>query len=244
MEDKRDFNVEFADNDERKYAYDFDWKIRDYLLQRVAGYLDLDGPTLEVGAFMGDMTSQILRLFSDLTVLEGSEALCEHLNNRFGAEIALIHSTIENASIGEKFQNIFLVHTLEHLDDPVEALKKIGGWLTDGGKLLVAVPNAEALSRQIAVRMGLIESNRSVTPGEFEHGHRRTYSMDELLGDVRKAGLKVVESGGVIVKPLSNSQFDKALESEIISDEYVKACDQLAREFPNLSASIFVVLQQ
>ena len=36
MEDKRDFNVEFADNDERKYAYDFDWKIRDYLLQRVA----------------------------------------------------------------------------------------------------------------------------------------------------------------------------------------------------------------
>ena len=79
---------------------------------------------------MGDMTSQIIRLFSDLTVLEGSEALCEHLRNRFGAEITLIHSTIENASVRKKFQNIFLVHTLEHLDDPVEALKKIGDCLT------------------------------------------------------------------------------------------------------------------
>jgi 2-polyprenyl-3-methyl-5-hydroxy-6-metoxy-1,4-benzoquinol methylase len=192
---------------------------------------------------MGDMTSQILNLFSDLTVLEGSDTLCEHLSKKFGTEIRLIRSTIENASVSQKFQNIFLVHTLEHLDDPIGALRSIGSWLTENGRLIVAVPNAEALSRQIAVRMGLIESNRSVTSGEYKHGHRRTYSMDELLSDVRKSGLRVVESGGVIVKPLSNSQFDEALESGIVSEEYVRACDELAREFPNLSASLYVVLQ-
>ena len=244
MNNKRNYNEEFADNDERQYAYNFDWTIRDFLLRRVSTYLAQDSATLEVGAYMGDMTSQILQLFSKLTVLEGSAALCEHLNKRFGTEVSLIQNTIEDVEVSEKFQNIFLVHTLEHLEDPVAALKKIGSWLTNNGRMVVAVPNAEALSRQIAVRMGLIESNRAVTSGEYEHGHRRTYCMDELLSDVRQSGLKVVESGGVIVKPLSNSQFDKALEEGIISNEYVKGCDQLAREFPNLSASIFVVLQR
>jgi 2-polyprenyl-3-methyl-5-hydroxy-6-metoxy-1,4-benzoquinol methylase len=244
MNNKRNYNEEFADNDERQYAYNFDWTIRDFLLRRVSTYLEQDSPTLEVGAYMGDMTAQILQLFSKLTVLEGSEALCEHLGKRFGTDIALIQNTIENVVVSEKFQNIFLVHTLEHLEDPVAALKKIGSWLTENGRMIVAVPNAEALSRQIAVRMGLIESNRAVTSGEYEHGHRRTYCMDELLSDVRQSGLKIVESGGVIVKPLSNSQFDEALKKGIISHEYVKGCDQLAREFPNLSASLFVVLQR
>jgi len=244
MNNKRNYNEEFTDNDERQYAYNFDWTIRDFLLQRVSTYLERDSPTLEVGAYMGDMTAQILQLFSKLTVLEGSEALCEHLGKRFGKDVALIQNTIENVVVSEKFQNIFLVHTLEHLEDPVAALKKIGSWLTENGRMVVAVPNAEALSRQIAVRMGLIESNRAVTSGEYEHGHRRTYCMDELLSDIRQSGLKVVESGGVIVKPLSNSQFDEALEKGIISHEYVQGCDQLAREFPNLSASLFVVLQR
>jgi 2-polyprenyl-3-methyl-5-hydroxy-6-metoxy-1,4-benzoquinol methylase len=156
----------------------------------------------------------------------------------------LILNKIENATFTGEFQSIFLVHTLEHLDDPIQALKKIGTWLSDDGKIIVAVPNAEALSRQIAVRMGLIESNRSVTPGEFEHGHRRTYCMDELLSHARKSGLRVSESGGVIVKPLSNSQFDKALADGVISQEYVRGCDELAREHPKMSASIFVVLQR
>jgi 2-polyprenyl-3-methyl-5-hydroxy-6-metoxy-1,4-benzoquinol methylase len=244
MSSNRNHNEEFADNDERQYAYNFDWTIRDYLLRRVSAFLELDSPTLEVGAYMGDMTAQILQLFSKLTVLEGSETLCEHLGKRFGSDVALIPNTIENVIVSEKFQTIFLVHTLEHLEDPVTAMKKIGSWLTETGRLVVAVPNAEALSRQIAVRMGLIESNRAVTSGEYEHGHRRTYCMDELLNHVRQSGLKVIESGGVIVKPLSNSQFDKALEEGIISNEYIQGCDQLAREFPNLSASIFVVLQR
>ena len=244
MKNPRNFNEEFADNEERKYAYSFDWIIRDYLLRRVSPYLNHDGPTLEVGAFMGDMTSQILDQYPNLTVLEGSSSLCEHLDKRFGNEIKLILNKIENATFTGEFQSIFLVHTLEHLDDPIEALKKIGTWLTEDGKMIIAVPNAEALSRQIAVRMGLIESNRSVTPGEFEHGHRRTYCMDELLSHARKSGLRVAESGGVIVKPLSNSQFDKALEDGVISPEYVRACDDLAREHPKMAASIYIVLQR
>ena len=240
---QRNFDREFADNLERKYAYDFDWVIRDYLLERVTRFLYPNEDTLEIGAYMGDMTSQILQRFPKLTVLEGSEKLCKHLSERFGEDVALLCGSIEDVTISQRFKTIFLIHTLEHLDDPVKALSKISDWLCPGGRLVVAVPNAEALSRQIAVRMGVIESNCAVTPGELDHGHRRTYNMDLLLRDVKSAGLKVVESGGVITKALSNSQFDAALESGIVSQEYIAACDELSRELPLLSASIFVVTE-
>ena len=240
----RDLNKELLPNDERMYAYNFDYIIRHALLQRVSVWLDADDRTLEIGAFEGGMTEQIKEEYADLSVLEGSSELAAGLNRKFGNEIPIFNQLVESFTPTVEFGNIFLVHTLEHLDEPVSELKRIASWLKPDGKLVVAVPNGEALSRQIAVRMGLIESNESVTEGEYLQGHRKTYTLSSLLTEVRRAGLNVVDFGGVIVKPLSNSQFDKALEIGIISPEYVRACDELAREHPNLAASIFVVIQR
>ena len=41
-------------------------------------------------------------------------------------------------------------------------------------------PNANAPSRQIAVKMGLIGTNTEVTDAERAHGHRVTYTFDSL----------------------------------------------------------------
>ena len=239
----RDLNKELLANNERLYAYNFDYIIRNALLQRVAVWLNPDDQTLEIGAYEGGMTEQIKEKFADLSVLEGSSELAAGLIHKFGHEILVINELVENFTPSDKFGTIFLVHTLEHLDEPINSLKRIANWLKPEGRLVVAVPNGEALSRQIAVRMGLIESNESVTEGEYLQGHRKTYTMASLLAEVRWAGLNVLDFGGVIVKPLSNSQFDKALEIGIISQEYVRACDELAREYPNLAASVFVVIQ-
>jgi SAM-dependent methyltransferase len=237
----RDLNSEFRDNNNRQYAYDFDSTIRKCLLDRVARFIAKDDAVLEIGAFKGEMTQQILDRYPNLTVLEGSSDLCVGLEERFGGQIELICASIETTSLERQFDVIFLVHTLEHLDDPVAALTLIASWLAPGGRLVVAVPNGLALSRQIAVRMGLIESNCAVTEGEYLHGHRRTYDLDVLRRDVLSAGLIVSEWGGVVVKPLSNGQFDQALAAGIISPTYVEACESLARDHPNLTATIFVV---
>ncbi len=118
----RNHDEEFSDTQERQYAYDFDVIIREHLLNRTVSFLNPRGLTLEVGAYMGDMTSQILERFPNLTVLEGSSILSESLKTRFGDQISLISGTIEQSLIETKFDNIFLVHTLEHLDDPVGSL--------------------------------------------------------------------------------------------------------------------------
>ena len=236
----RDYDREFQDNQERRYSYDFDHIVRAHLLRRLAPLLKTDGATLELGAYKGDMTEQLLEYFDQIDVIEASPVLADEVRARFPGRVDVTTGLFEDVTPARRYQNVFLVHTLEHLDDPVAVLARIATWLDADGLLFVAVPNANALSRQIAVHMGLVAHNSAITPGEFEHGHRRTYSLDTLLGDVRAAGLEIADFGGVIVKPLANFQFDRALREGIVSNEYVEGCDRLAVVYPDLASSIFV----
>lgn len=235
-------NQQFIDNDERNYAYNFDWIIRSFLLENWAAEISPESPSLELGAFQGDMTQQIFALCPKLTVVEGASDLVEILQKRFDGQVKVVNSLFEDYSPQEQFSNIFLVHTLEHLEFPSKLLRKIKEeWLAPGGTLFVAVPNANALSRQIAVQMDLVAYNSAVTPGEKEHGHYRTYSLDTLRNELINAGIENARYGGVILKTLSNGQFDTALSTGVISESYVRALDNLAKIHPDLSASIFAV---
>jgi 2-polyprenyl-3-methyl-5-hydroxy-6-metoxy-1,4-benzoquinol methylase len=240
----RDLNAEIQSNSERDYAYDFDFTIRKAVLDRVEVWLDLNGRSLEIGAFEGGMTEQIMERFKNLSVLEGSSDLASKLNEKFKGHVTIHNQLVETFIPRETYDTIFLVHTLEHLDHPREAMQRIVDWLNPNGKLVVVVPNGEALSRQIAVRMGLIESNESVTPGEYLQGHRRTYTLSTLLTEIRLAKLPIIDHGGVIVKPFSNAQFDKALELGLIDDRYVAGCVELSKELPFLSASVYAIIKK
>ncbi len=176
-----------------------------------------------------------------MTVVEAASELAELVRDRFPGKVNVITDRFESVSLSAEFDNIFLVHTLEHLDDPVAILAKVLDWLAPEGRLFVAVPNANALSRQIAVKMGLVEYHAAVTPAEREHGHRRTYSMDVLLSHLRKAKCNIEAYGGVLVKPLANYQFDQALAQGLVGVPYLDACHELAKTYPDLSASIYAV---
>jgi SAM-dependent methyltransferase len=237
----RDYDQEHRDQPARRYAYEFDWVLRRYLLRTLLPHCRPGGRTLELGCYQGDMTGLLLEQFPDLTVVEASAELCRSVGQRFAGRVTVVHSTFENARIEPVFEQIFLVHTLEHLDDPVGVLARVRHWLAPGANLLVAVPNANALSRQIAVRMGLVDFNSAVTPAEQVHGHRITYSLDRLEHHLRAAGYEVADSGGVLVKPLANFQFDRALAAGIVDEAYLDGCYELGRIYPDLCASLYAV---
>lgn len=239
----RDYNKEYQDNTGRRYAYDFDWIVRKYLLKAWQPYFHGGGNALELGSFQGDMTEQILEIFQQLTVIEASSDLCQAIDARFPNKLKIINSTFESAQPRDRYANAFLVHTLEHLDEPVEVLARVREWLKPEGRLFVAVPNANALSRQIAVKMGLIGFNSDVTPAEREHGHRRTYSLDMLHHHLRDSGYRIIHSGGALVKAMANFQFDKALASEIVDHHYLDGCFELGKLYPDLCASVYAVCE-
>ena len=157
------------------------------------------------------------------------------------AGVKFVLSRFEAFAPEQPFDAVFLTHTLEHLDEPVEMLRRIGSWLSPTGRLFVVVPNANAASRQIAVAMGLIAYPTAVTPGEWEHGHRRTYDLPALTAHVAEAGLRAVETGGVFFKPFANFQFDKLIGSGAIGEDYLEGCFKLGAQHPDMCASIYAI---
>ena len=163
----------------------------------------------------------------------------------FGSKVKFIHSLFETATLPGKYENIILTHVLEHLDNPVSVMKRINDeWLSDTGRFFLVCPNANAPSRQIAVKMGLITHNSAITPAEAEHGHRITYSLDTMERDAKAAGLKVVHRSGIFFKALANFQWDRLLNTDIISEEYLQGCFQLGQVYPDLCSSIFLMCEK
>jgi 2-polyprenyl-3-methyl-5-hydroxy-6-metoxy-1,4-benzoquinol methylase len=242
---KRDLESEHQDTGARKYAYAFDYIHREYMWRAFQPFLPREpgARVLEMGCYRGEFTRTLAGAFDDLTVLEGAADLIKAASDVVPAHVRFEHSRFEDWTPpgNAMFDAVFLMHTLEHVDEPVQLLERIGRWLSPGGRLFLVVPNANAPSRQIAVKMGLIAHNTAVTAGEHEHGHRRTYAFDTLEHEVRLAGLDVIHRAGVMFKPMANFQIDRALEAGIIDRAYLEGCYQLGMVHPDLCASIFLL---
>jgi len=244
MSTKRDYNKEFKDNN-RKYGYTFDYDVmHPYMLKSFVPFFK-KGNFLELGSFKGEFTKRFLSYFDDITCVEASNEAIEAARQELGSKVKLINALFEEVNLPSTYDNIVLTHVLEHVEDPVALLKRINDeWLSATGRFFLVCPNANAPSRQIAVKMGLISHNSAITPAEKEHGHRITYTLDTLERDARAAGLNVVYRSGIFFKALANFQWDSLLNTDIISKEYLEGCYQLGQRYPDLCASIFLMCEK
>ena len=242
---KRNYNKEMVDN-ERAYAYSFDFDVmHPFMIKAFEPFFKKGGSFLELGSFKGDFTKRFADYFKDITCVEASNEAIEEAKKKVPSSVKFINDLFENVELPKKYDNVVLTHVLEHLDDPVKVLKRINDeWLNDGGRFFLVTPNANAPSRQIAVKMGLISHNAAVTPAEEEHGHRITYTLDTLERDAKEAGLKVVHRSGIFFKALANFQWDRLLQTDIISQEYLDGCYELGHQYPDLCSSIFLVCKK
>jgi len=241
----REHNEEHQDNNQRKYAYNFDFDVMHaYMMQSFSPFF-IKGSLLELGSFKGDFTKRLLPYFDDVTCVEASSIAIEDAKQKIVSSVKFVHSRFETVDLPEKYDNIVLTHVLEHLDDPLLILSRINNeWLKEGGRLFLVCPNANAPSRQIAVKMGLITHNSAVTPAEAEHGHRCTYSLDTLERDAVASGLNVVHRSGIFFKALANFQWDRLLQTDIVSNEYLDGCYKLGQQYPDLCSSIFLMCEK
>lgn len=200
---------------------------------------------LELGCHHGAFTNRLKEYFSDITCIEASGEAIIEAKKVLGEDVKIINALFENVELPQKYDNIIMTHVLEHLDDPVAVLKRINNeWLATEGRFFLVCPNANAPSRQIAVKMGLMTHNAAVTQAEEAHGHRITYSLDTLERDAKAAGLKVVHRSGIFFKALANFQWDKLLNTDIISKEYLDGCYDLGQQYPDLCSSIFLMCEK
>lgn len=243
---KRNYDDEYRDNDSRNYQYQVDLLVRKMFLRKIEHYIrdKRFGKVLEVGSYDGSMTEMILEYVNHVEVIEPSLELTKKVSGKFGNRVTVRNTTLENFYPQAKYSLIFLIHTLEHIDNSRSALIKLKDLLDKDGLLIVMVPNAEALSRQIAAEMGLMSSIYEVLESEKNQGHVRNYNLQSLCNEIADAGMHSLESGGVLLKTLANFQIDRALETGVISIDYLDACNALALRFPTLCSSVYALAEK
>ena len=245
MDSQRDYNKEFKDTKDHKYAYNFDFDVMHPFMVKSFQPFFRKGNLLELGSFKGDFTRRLLPYFDYITCVEASKEAITEAKKELNGKVKLIHSLFEAVKLPTKYENIILTHVLEHIDNPVALMKKINDeWLSETGRFFLVCPNANAPSRQISVKMGLITHNSAITPAEKEHGHRITYSLDTLERDAKASGLNVIHRSGIFFKALANFQWDRLMDTDIISPEYLEGCYQLGQQYPDLCSSIFLLCEK
>jgi len=252
----RNYNEELKDTVDHKYGYNFDYDIMHHFMIKAFEPFFVNDNVLELGSNEGRFTKRLQEYFDRIHCVEASEEAVKKARRNLLNEtrpkedtvskIKVINSTFENYDTYIKYDNIVMTHVLEHLDNPVAVLKRINDeWLTDTGRFFLVVPNANAPSRQIAVKMGIISHNTAITPSEALHGHKITYTLDTLERDVKQSGLNIIHRSGIFFKAFSNFQWDRILEQDgIVTDGFLEGCYKLGQQYPDLCASLFFVCEK
>jgi 2-polyprenyl-3-methyl-5-hydroxy-6-metoxy-1,4-benzoquinol methylase len=196
----------------------------------------LTGSTcLELGPADGEMTKFLKDDFAHLSVVDASPNFVKAAE-ALGDNITGYTALFEEFEPAETFDTILMCDVLEHVQEPVELLRRVSSWLNPGGRIIAAVPNADSLHRRLGVKLGMLERKNSLNEQDHAVGHRRVYTREELDAHLREAGLRAVAKGGIFLKLLSNAQMLGFEDDKLIDGMF-----ELGKDFPELCSQIFAV---
>lgn len=126
---------------------------------------------IEIGCGEGHSTTRLKRLLPDQVTFQASEYV-EHLvplAQQMNPDIPVQQESVyETRHSDGKFDLVFLLEVLEHLDYPDKALQEIHRILKPGGYLIMGVPR-EPLWRALNMLRGAYLKDLGNTPGHLDH---------------------------------------------------------------------------
>ncbi len=193
---------------------------------------------LELGIGHGYTARLFSEKFDNYTVIEGSkEVIQKFRKENSDLKINIVKSYFEDWSANQQMYDVIILgFVLEHVDNPVEILRQYKEYLTEKGRMFIAVPNAEALNRRIGIAAGVLNNLEELSQNDILMGHKRYYKLETLRSDVKKAGLKILREEGIFMKAMTTGQMVELKLSENIMKGYLET----AREYPELSCALLM----
>jgi len=161
---------------------------------------------LTLGLGNGKLIEAISKTCKTQHVIEGSQGIIDKFWKNF-KNSTVECNFFEKVSTQQKFDVILANHVLEHVDDAKNLLRNtLSKLMNKQTKLLITVPNAKSLHRQIGVEMGLLNSIFDLNPSDYAAGHQRVYDINSLFEDIKAGGLNISKHGGYNLKLVSLAQ--------------------------------------
>jgi 2-polyprenyl-3-methyl-5-hydroxy-6-metoxy-1,4-benzoquinol methylase len=163
---------------------------RQAVIAELAAKYGRDGKYLDLGCGRGDLSNAVKKLQPNarISVADAYQQCLDLARSKFEVEQAYLISESDFAPdkvISERFDVVMISHVLEHIKDPLAAIKAVSRLLKPGGVAVVVVPN---LGRPELLVLNLLRRhyvNRGHVVG-WDPSHFRNF-----LG--RIAGLEIVE---------------------------------------------------
>ena len=154
---------------------------------------------LEVGCSSGALTERIAAMGCRVTGIEmRPEAAAKA--RRFSEEVLVGDlATMPLPLPPSSFDAILLIDVLEHLADPIEAMRRLFPLLREGGRMVVAIPNVAHWSVRFRLLAGRFDYDES---GILDRTHLRFYTRDSARAMLEQAGLEIRETDWVPDVPL------------------------------------------
>jgi 2-polyprenyl-3-methyl-5-hydroxy-6-metoxy-1,4-benzoquinol methylase len=201
----------------------------------------IKGPkVLELGCGDGDWIPHMINMFGHSYVVDASPKLLSHVVKGNGSNVTAFNSLFEEFTPpdGLKFNTVIATHVLEHVDDPVRVIQRCREWLAPEGVVLIIVPNANSIHRQLAVMMDIQKTIYDFSPRDHEVGHQRVYDMAKMRNDISSAGFEIIFERGLSLKVLPNGMMTE------FPDPLLKALVDISDNMPSeLMANIAFVVR-
>jgi len=193
---------------------------------------------LEVGCSVGIMTRRLAKIFPKLIVVDASDKLIKYVSNLVKNNINFVVSLFENFKTDKKFDDVIMANLLEHVKNPVIVLKKARNILNNNGKIHIIVPNANSLHRKIGKELGILKELTSFSDGDKKLKHKRVYTKKTLENDIKKAGLNILKSEGIFLKPFSDNQMEK------FDKKILNALFEVGKELPDYCSTLYLICKK
>ena len=218
--------------------------IRQFAMRRCLKYIRKHAHALELGCEIGYMSSLISPHVDTLTTYDGSKTFIAEAKKKNLPNVNFVYALFEELSTIGAYEYAFASHVLEHLIDPQDVLFRVHRALKPSGILFIIVPNARAISRQLAHSMNIVPDLFGLTPNDIRGGHRRVYDFDSISKEVIKAGFEILEISGLLFKPFADFQVDELLLKGFLTKDHMEGLLALGNKYPDQCGAIFLAAQK
>lgn len=142
------------------------------------------GRYLEIGAGEGRLAAALEGVFGEMWLVELAGSRVAQLRNRFAGRdrAKVIEGDMESEAVvlpDDFFDATAMVAVIEHLLDPIRALRKLHRSLRPGGILVVETPNIAKYSRRIKLLSGYFPATAARREGFATYDNASVDLMDE-----------------------------------------------------------------
>jgi 2-polyprenyl-6-hydroxyphenyl methylase/3-demethylubiquinone-9 3-methyltransferase len=165
------------------------------------GFTPLAGRTaLDVGCGAGLLCEPLARLGAAVTGIDAApEAIAVAEAHAAQGGLAIDYRACGIETMTGRFDLVTSLEVIEHVSDPAGFVRGLAGAMADGGLLILSTPNRTPLSRLALITVA--EGTGRIPRGT--HDWDRFLTPEELTALLRDAGLRVLDTRGLVFSPAS-----------------------------------------